>query len=82
MSYDITAREIDGEITVIRGALNGIESDHCAEHILRALIHAGYEVTIKEKREKVNQGIAIPGPSNGACEAQYASRRVLEGESR
>lgn len=52
MSYTIEAREANGPITAIVGNLVGIKSDSCAEQILRALIHAGYEVTVKEKREE------------------------------
>lgn len=51
MSYDITAKETSEDKII--GNLRGIKSDQCAEQVLRALIHAGYEVTVQEKREKV-----------------------------
>lgn len=52
MSYDIKAVEVFDNDGKVIGSLRGIKSDQCVEQVLRALIHAGYEVTIQEKREK------------------------------
>ncbi|MHB8122629.1 MAG: hypothetical protein ACYDG4_10790 [Desulfuromonadaceae bacterium] len=73
MSYNITARET-GNISPVVGSLEGIKSDKCAEQILRALIHAGYEVTIKEKHEP--EKVAC---NDGACEPQRSSTPPIAG---
>lgn len=72
MSYNIEAREANGPITAVVGNLVGIKSDNCAEQILRALIHAGYEVTVKEnrEREKVEQ-------AQGGCTAHSGMAAAL-----
>lgn len=68
MSYDISIKDTEKHEKPACGALYGIKNDHCAEQVLRALIHAGYEVTIKEKHEP--EKVAC---SNGTCEPQRSS---------
>lgn len=67
MSYDISIKDTEKHEKPACGALYGIKNDHCAEQVLRALIHAGYEVTIKEKHEQEKVEC-----SNSACEPQIA----------
>jgi len=52
--YDISAKKDGNSISI-----PGISRDNNAEQILRGLLHEGYAVTIKERRDQKSDSVGI-----------------------